>query len=90
MNANGVIDSLGSLMVFFIPALIGGIYSAILFTTSSYGPNNTDVGSQAYNNNRSRFGQGGYQLIGVALSIGIGLAAGLLIGLISKIFVGVR
>ena len=89
MNSNGVLDSLGSLMVFFIPALLGGLYSSILFTTSAYGPRNTDANVQTLSG-RSRFGQGGYQLIGVALSLGIGLAAGLLIGLISKTFTGGR
>jgi len=86
MNANGVFDSLGSLMVFFIPAILGGIYSSILFTTSAYGPLNTDFWAQGYYNGRSRFGQGGYQLIGTGLSIAIGGLAGVLIGLVSKIF----
>lgn len=90
MNAAGVIDSLGSLMVFFFPSLIGGIYSAILFTSGAYGPNNTADNVQVYTMDRSRFGQGGYQMIGVALSIGIGLAAGLLIGLFSKVFIGLK
>ena len=88
MNAAGVIDSLGSLMVFFFPSLIGGIYSAILVTTGAYGPTHSGENLQAYAHDRTRFGQGGYQLIGIALSVGIGLASGLLIGLFSKVFIG--
>lgn len=71
-----------------VPSLIGGLYSSILYTTSAYGPNNTDENVQVFSPGRSRFGQGGYQLIGIALSIGIGLAAGILIGIVSKTVIG--
>ena len=80
----GVIDSLGSLMVFFVPALLGGFYSAILFTTASYGPDNTDATNQVLAG-RSRWGQGSFQLVGMAITLGIALLCGILIGVFSKI-----
>lgn len=83
VNAEGVFDSLGSLFVFLIPSFIGAIYSAILFATSPYGPDNTDNNVQMLSS-RNRWGQGGFQLIGLAITIGIALACGLLIGLFSK------
>lgn len=83
VNAEGVFDSLGSLFVFLIPSFIGAIYSAILFATSPYGPDNTDNNVQMLSS-RSRWGQGGFQLVGLAITIGIALVCGLLIGLFSK------
>lgn len=79
-----MIDSLGSSIVFFIPSLVGAIYSAILFATSPYGPDNTDATAQMLAG-RSRWGQGGYQLVGLAITIGIAFVTGLLIGGFSKI-----
>lgn len=84
LNNEGVIDSLGSLYVFLIPSFVGGIYSAILFATSPYGPDNTDKNVQMLPG-RTRWGQGGYQLIGMAITIGIALACGLLIGIFSNL-----
>ena len=83
LNEGGIIDSLGSLFVFFIPSFIGALYSAILFATSPYGPDNTDSTVQLIPG-RDRWGQGGYQLIGLLLSIGIALAGGALIGIFSS------
>lgn len=83
VNAEGVLDSLGSLFVFFVPSFIGALYSAILFATSPYGPDNTDSNVQMLAT-RSRWGQGGFQLVGLAITIGIALVCGLLIGLFSK------
>lgn len=75
---------MGSSIVFFVPSLIGAIYSAILFATSPYGPDNTDATAQMLPG-RTRWGQGGYQLIGLAITIGIAFVTGLLIGAFSKI-----
>jgi ammonia channel protein AmtB len=83
LNEEGVIDSLGSLFVFFIPSVIGAIYSAILFATSPYGPTNLDSFVQK-DTSRDRWGQGGFQLIGMCITIGIAIAAGVLIGLLMK------
>lgn len=84
LNENGVVDSLGSLFLFFVPSFIGAIYSAILFTTSPYGPDNSDNFVQM-DPSRSRWGQGGFQLIGLAITVGIAVAAGLLIAAFFKI-----
>jgi ammonia channel protein AmtB len=84
INEEGVIDSLGSSIVFFIPSLLGAIYSAILFATSPYGPDNIDATAQMLAG-RSRWEQGGYQLAGLGITIGIAFVSGLLIGCFSKI-----
>jgi len=84
MNEGGVSDSLGSLFVFFVPSFLGAIYSSILFTTAAYGPDNTSNNVQV-DPSRNRFGQGGFQLIGLAITIGIAAAAGLLIGIFMKL-----
>jgi ammonia channel protein AmtB len=78
-----VIDSLGSSFTFLVPSLIGGIYSAILFTTSAYGPNNTDANVQVIAD-RTRWSQGGMQMAGVGITIGIAAICGLIIGGLSK------
>lgn len=85
LNKEGIIDSLGSLFVFFVPSLIGAFYSAILFTTSSYGPDNSSSFTQ-HDPNRTRFQQGGFQIIGALITIGIAIVAGLIIGGFGKIF----
>jgi len=83
MNREGVTDTLGSIFVFLVPSFLGAIYSAILFATSPYGPDNSDNYVQV-DPVRSRYGQGGFQLIGLCITVGIALAAGLLIGLFFK------
>jgi ABC-type phosphate transport system permease subunit len=85
LNKEGVIDSLGSLFVFLVPSLIGALYSAILFTTSSYGPDNSSMFTQ-HDPSRTRFQQGGFQVIGTLITVGIAIVAGLIIGGFSKIF----
>jgi hypothetical protein len=75
---------LGSSIVFFVPSFIGAIYSAILFATSPYGPDNTDATVQMLAG-RTRWGQGGFQLVGLAITLGIALICGVLIGAFSKI-----
>jgi len=37
LNFGGVIDTQGTFITFFIPALLGGIYSAIIQTVRAYG-----------------------------------------------------
>ena len=85
INKEGVIDSLGSLFVFLVPSLIGALYSAVLFTTSSYGPDNSSMFTQ-HDPSRTRFQQGGFQVIGTLITVGIAIVAGLIIGGFSKIF----
>lgn len=83
LNENGVVDSLGGLFIFFIPSFIGGIYSAILFAAGAYGPGYTRETSQK-SPYYSDYQQGGYQLAGMCITIGIAAATGLLLGLIFK------
>lgn len=78
-----MIDSLGSYATFLVPSLLGGIYSAILFTTSAYGPDNTNQNVQVLPE-RTRWSQGGMQMAGVGITIGIAAACGALIGAFSK------
>jgi hypothetical protein len=85
LNANGVVDALGSIFIFLIPSFVGGIYSAILFATTAFGPNNDHTYIQA-DGARSRWAHGAFQLAGTGISLGLGALAGLLIGGISKIF----
>jgi ammonia channel protein AmtB len=84
LNENGVIDSLGSISVFLVPSLIGAIYSAILFASSPYGPDNSDNYVQM-EPSLNRFRQGGYQLAGLIITILIALATGALIGVLMKL-----
>ena len=76
---------MGSIFVFLIPSLAGGIYSAILYATTAYGPNN-DLNYVQADGNRSRWADGAYQLAGVAITIVIALLMGGLMGGIMKIF----
>ena len=76
---------MGSIFIFLIPSFGGAIYSAILFTTSAFGPLNDDQYVQA-DTGRSRWAQGGYQIAGLAITSCIAALFGLLIGLLMKIF----
>lgn len=82
INANGVIDSLGGIFCFGVPALIGAIYSAILFASGAFGPTNTEQYRQTV---RGRFSQGGMQMAGLGLVLGIALACGIIVGIIFKL-----
>jgi|694.fasta_scaffold109651_4 flagellar biosynthesis protein FliQ len=37
LNNGGVIDTQGTIITFFVPALIGGLYSAIIQAVGAYG-----------------------------------------------------
>ena len=82
INENGVIDSLGGVFCFGVPSLLGAIYSAILFASGAHGPTNSGQYAQVV---RGRFSQGGMQMAGLGLVLGISLACGLLIGIIFKL-----
>ena len=82
INSEGVIDSLGGIFSFGVPALIGAIYSAILFATGALGPTNTEQYKQTI---RGRFSQGGMQMAGLGLVLGVALACGAIVGLIFKL-----
>ena len=85
LNENGVVDSLGVIFIFLIPSFAGGIYSAMLYATTAYGPHNDLTYVQA-DGSRSRWAHGGYQIIGVFITVGLGAISGLLIGALMKIF----
>ena len=82
INSEGVIDSLGGIFSFGVPALIGAIYSAILFATGALGPTNTEQYKQTV---RGKFSQGGMQMAGLGLVLGVALACGAIVGLIFKL-----
>ena len=81
MNANGVAVSLASINRFLIPGLLCGILSAIMTAI-----NQGNDGNYVLNRlgDRSRIGQGGYQMSGVGLALGFGTGAGLILGLFSR------
>lgn len=81
-NSNGVIDSLGSFPLFFVSSFIGAIYSAVLYATQAYGADDTIANAQV---GYDRLIQGGFQLAGLAITIGIAALAGVIIGLFWKL-----
>lgn len=82
LNENGVVDSLGGLFLFFIPSFVGGIYSAILFAS---GPSGADYSATTQmSKSYTKYQQGGYQLAGMCITIGIAAATGVLLGLVFK------
>lgn len=81
MNQKGIRDSNGVLSSYLIPGLIAGILSAIFQAN----------GAQAYGNyiantdpDRTRFQQGGIQVAGIFIALGLGIFAGLISGLLIK------
>jgi len=82
MNANGVAVSLASINRFLIPGLLCGILSAIMTAINQGNDGNYILNRLG---DRSRIGQGGYQMSGVGLALGFGTGAGLILGLLFKI-----
>ena len=79
LNKNGILTSLGHLDNYVLPGFLSGVLSAILHA----------IGQGTFGNfvryihpDRAYVGQGAFQLIGILLSIGIGLFAGVLLGLL--------
>ena len=83
MNKKGVADSNGVMSTFLIPGLIAGVLSAIFQANGAQSNNN-------YNSNadstRTRFAQGGIQVAGFFIAIGLGVFAGVVSGLFMKCF----
>lgn len=81
MNAKGVVDSNGVLSSYLIPGLMAGVLSAIFQANGA-------EGSTVYNSNfdtsRTRFQQGGIQVAGLFIAIGLGIFAGVVAGLLSR------
>ena len=94
INSEGVVDSNSAIFHFLLPSLFAAIFSAIMQavaqTPASYS-GSTSSGTTtvlSYNSlvqsGRSSTKQGGYQIVGWLLSIGIGAVAGVIIGLLYK------
>jgi hypothetical protein len=84
LNSNGVIDSMGVLYSFLIIGVISGIYSAILMAIDPIGPNLSIKSVDFDLSNRNRYGQGGFQLIGILLIIVLASISALVTGLLFR------
>lgn len=92
INNGGVVDTQGTFITFFIPAFLGGIYSAIIQTVRAYGAEDstfTPISSTKWvAGSRSNYEQGGFQILGVLITIGIATFAGIVIGLLLMVTSG--
>ena len=82
INSNGVIFSLPHLNRFFIPGFIGAIVSGIIQACD-----NSINGAHGVNrlSSRTAVQQGGWQILGILITAGIAIIAGLIIGILIKI-----
>lgn len=78
LNSSGVLYSLSIVKSFFIPGVIAAFISSI---TAAIGHSSFEGSAKNMPTNRSCNQQGGYQLAGLALSIGIGGLAGIVVGI---------
>jgi hypothetical protein len=90
LNNPEVIDTHGTLYTFFVAALIGGIYSAILSAVYPY-PTDIPTSVNTWTNSgpnqwlpfaRSKIGQGAMQIAATFWSIGIGLLSSIAVAFI--------
>lgn len=92
LNDGGVIDTQGTFITFFIPSFLGGIYSSIIQAVRAYGAEDNTFTSVASTlwvaGNRTNFEQGGFQILGVLITIGIATFAGIVIGLLLMVTSG--
>lgn len=99
MNARGVVDSNSVVFHFLIPSFFACIFSAILSSfgqsavTLSFNATNPSTGNttqatfttaENIQPGRSDYQQGGFQIIGWLISVGIGSIGGIIIGLLYK------
>ena len=82
LNSSGVITSLASFSRYIIPAFFCGVLSAILAAVNLGNDGNYVY---VFGESRSNLGQGGAQMAGVGIAIGIGIFGGLILGLIFKV-----
>lgn len=82
LNYNGVKSSLGHINIYLLPGLFSAFLSAIL-----HGINQGTQGSYIMRRDPSRtfIQQGGFQIIGLLLSIAVGIFAGAVIGLLFRL-----
>lgn len=90
MNSEGVIDTNGTTFMFLVPSFFAAVFSAILAAVGQSATTFTPPSGTAviYNElkevSRTSVRQGGYQIGGWLISIGIGGFTGLVLGLIYK------
>lgn len=80
-NKNGVKDTNGIIGSFLVPGIIAGIFSAVFQAGLNTNDGNYNPDQRTH---RTRFAQGGMQIAGLALAIGLGIFT----GLISGVFMG--
>lgn len=85
MNAKGVVDSNGVLVTYLIPGLIAAILSAI-FQAVAYKWEYDTTSRQNKDGARTTFEQGGIQIAGLAISLGLGIFVGIISGIFMRIF----
>lgn len=85
MNAKGIVDSNGVLVTYLIPGLIAAILSAI-FQAVAYKWEYDSTSRQNKDGVRTTFEQGGIQIAGLAISLGLGIFVGIISGIFMKIF----
>lgn len=78
-----MLDCFGTITAFLLPALLGGIGSAI---TQALGARSLGAYPANLDNGRNNFEAGGYQMAGVGLSIALGLGGGLVLGFFNMFF----
>lgn len=82
MNTKGISDSNGVVSSYLIPGLFAGLLSAMFHAEGAW----TYFNYQAnFDSARDKFNQGGIQIAGLAIALGNGIFAGLVVGGISKI-----
>lgn len=82
----GILDTYGTTVTYMIPGVFASIVSAVVHATNPFEIAYTDgVNTLIYSVNReatrSNWGQGGFQIIGIAISAGIALGCGILVGI---------
>lgn len=82
MNKSGVASSLAHFDRYIIPGFFGGVLSAILYAINQGNSGNYTL---RFPSDRTNIQQGGYQMVGVALSLAIGIFAGIILGVVFKI-----
>ena len=75
---------MGVLYSFTLIGIIAGIYSAILMAIEPLGPNLSVKSADFDLNNRNRYGQGGFQLIGILLVFVLAAISGVITGFLYR------
>lgn len=91
LNNPEVMDTHGTLYTFFTAGFIGAIYSAIMCPIGPFGAD-IQLSQNTFEpvsdtvwiaTGRDRFGQGALQVVGTFVSIAMGIAPGIVVGLLS-------